>query len=396
MTKRQQFPIGHSINMAIQDIDPYPIFDRLLIDEPVSWADEIDMWYVTRRDDVLRVLSDTDTFTVVSDKSLMRQAMGYNMLTTDGVEQTRLRRPFASSFAPRSIRQYTEPFIAQLAGELTDEFSDFGEVDIKTEFADIIAIKVVVDSLGLEINDYTKVRQWVSDFSNVMSNFSHDPAVIKRGEQSFSQFAHYVQSHLDAVRINPNHSILSHLATQRRHHLTDSEIIDSIRVIIFGGVETTSALIMNTLYCLLSHPEQYQQVRTNPDELLPNAVEESLRYESPVQTCTRHVLKDVEIAGVRLKKGDTLQCMLGASNRDPLYFDNPNQFDIHRHNARDHLAFANGKHFCIGAGLARMEAIISLKVLIERCSNLRLLYPDRDKPRGYEFRSSPQLSVRII
>lgn len=394
MTKRQQFPIGHSINMAVQDIDPYPIFDRLLLDEPVSWVDEIDMWYVTRREDVLRILSDTDVFTVVSDKSLMRQAMGYNMLTTDGAEQARLRRPFSSSFAPRSIRQRTEPFIAQLAHELIDTFSDFDEVGIKTEFADIISIKVVIDSLGLEVNDYTKVRQWVSDFRDVMSNFSQDPDIIKRGEQSFSQFSHYVQSHLDAVRINPNHSILSHLATQTEYHLTDSEIIDAIRVIIFGGVETTSALITNTLYCLLSHPEQYEEIRQNPDELLPNAVEESLRYESPVQTCTRHVLKDVDIAGVRLKKGDTLQCMLGASNRDPSYFDNPNQFDVHRKNARDHLAFANGKHFCIGAGLARMEAIISLQVLMERFPNLRLLYPDRDKPRGYEFRSSHRLSVK--
>lgn len=395
MDKTKLFPIGDSIQMNQQNINPYPAFEKMLEREPVSWIGEIDMWYVTRRDDVLRILADTDTFTVVSEKSLMRQAVGYNMLTTDGTEQARLRRPFNSSFAPRGIRQFAEPFIASIAHDLIKSFADQTVVDIKAEFADIIAIKTIVDILGLDVEDYAQIRKWVFDFSQIMSNFAGDEAIIKQGQQSVQEFADYVQVHLDRLRNHPDDSVLGKMIHNSHHQLTDTELIDSTRVIIFGGVETTSALIINTLYCLLVHPEQLNTVRENLDKLLPNAIEEALRYESPVQTCTRHVLRDVEVAGVMLSAGDTLQCMLGAANRDPSHFIRPNQFDSYRDNSDDHLAFANGKHFCIGAGLARMEANISLNILLDRFLDLRLVFPDEDVPSGYEFRSPHQLRLNI-
>jgi cytochrome P450 len=365
----------------------------MLTDEPVSWISEIDMWYVTRRDDVLRILADTDVFTVVSEKSLMRQAVGHNMITTDGAEQARLRRPFNSSFAPRGIRQYAEPFIASVAQDLIASFADQTVIDIKAEYSDIIAIKTIIDILGLDVADTAQIRKWVFDFSQIMSNFAGDEVIIAQGKQSVQEFSDYVQSHLDRLRKNPDESVLGKMIHNTQ--LTDRELIDATRVIIFGGVETTSALIVNTLYLLLRHPEQLKAVRDKPDELLPNTIEESLRYESPVQTCTRHVLQDVEIAGVMLSLGDTLQCMLGGANRDPSYYHHPNQFDIFRDNAIDHLAFANGKHFCIGAGLARMEANISLKKLLEHSPNLQLAFPNDDLPVGYEFRSPHQLRLTL-
>ena len=395
MDKTTRFPIGDSVQMSQQHINPYPIFDSMLAYEPVSWIREIDMWYVTRRDDVLRILADTDTFTVVSDQSLMRQAMGYNMLTTDGSEQNRLRRPFNSSFAPRGIRQFAEPFIASVAQDLIESFANQNSVDIKAEFADIIAIKTIVELLGLDVVDSTQIRKWVFDFSQIMSNFAGDEAIITQGKQSAQEFSDYVQDHLDQLRHKPNESVLGKMMHNSHHHLTDAELIDSARVIIFGGVETTSALIVNTLYCLLAHPEQLRAVRKNPDGLLSNAIEETLRYESPVQTCTRHVLRDVEVAGVRLSAGDTLQCMLGAANRDPSHYEHPNQFDVFRGNAGDHLAFANGKHFCIGAGLARMEATVSLKILLDSFPDLCLAFPDEDIPLGYEFRSLYRLRLQL-
>lgn len=395
MDKSTVFPIGDRVQMRQQNIDPYPAFEDMLVHEPVSWIREIDMWYVTRRKDVLRILADTETFTVVSDTSLMRQAVGYNMLTTDGVEQARLRRPFISSFAPRGIRQSAEPFIASVARDLIESFASHDVVDIKAEFADIIAIKTIVDILGLNVGDYAQIRKWVFDFSQIMSNFAGDDAIIKQGQQSVQEFAVYVQSHLDALRNHPDDSLLGKMIHNPYHQLTDQELIDSARVIIFGGVETTSALIVNTLYCLLTHPEQLAAVRGNRDTLVPNAIEEALRYESPVQTCTRHVLRDVEVAGVVLSAGDTLQCMLGAANRDSSQFKLPNQFDVYRDKADDHLAFANGKHFCIGAGLARMEANTSIRMLLDYFAHLRLAFPDEDMPIGYVFRSPHQLRLNV-
>lgn len=390
------YPIGHTVNMREQHINPYPVFEQLLDHEPVSWIQELGMWYVTRRADVLRILADTDTFTVVSDQSLMRQAVGYNMLTTDGNEQTRLRRPFNTAFAPRGIREHAEPFIESLATDLIQSFNTQDVIDFKADFADIIAIQAVVAILGLEVSDYAQIRQWVSDFAAIMSNFSGDETIIKQGQKSVGEFSAYVQARLDTLRQAPDDSILSRMITHPDHQLTASELIDASRVIIFGGVETTSALIANTLYCLLTHPDQLTAVRDNPDELLPNAIEETLRFESPVQTCTRHVLCDVEIAGVKLSEGDTLQCMLGAANRDPAHYDDPHQFDVSRANARDHLAFANGKHFCIGAGLARMETLISIKTLLKQLPHFKLSSPTEDTPIGYEFRSPQHLRIVIV
>lgn len=391
----KSFPIGDTVQMTQQHINPYPVLESMLNHEPVSWVREIGMWYVTRREDVLRILADTDTFTVVSDTSLMRQAVGYNMLTTDGNEQTRLRRPFNSSFAPHGIRQFAEPYITSVAQDIIDTFTNKTTVDIKAEYADLIAIKTIIALLGLDVHDTAQIRKWVYDFSQIMSNFSGDDVVIRHGRQSVQEFTEYVQSHLDKLRQSPDDSVLGKMMNNPLHHLTDAELIDSARVIIFGGVETTSALIVNTLYCLLNHPQQFTAVQENPDGLLPNTIEESLRYESPVQTCTRHVLKDVTIADIKLSAGDTLQCMLGAANRDPAHYELPSQFDIYRENANDHLAFANGKHFCIGAGLARMEAIISIKLLLESCPKIQLAFPTDDIPLGYEFRSPHQLRLNI-
>jgi cytochrome P450 len=390
----QHFPIGEQVQMAAMAVNPYPTFNQMLVSEPVSWIREIGMWYVTRRDDVLRILADTETFTVVSDESLMRQAVGYNMLTTDGAEQARLRRPFNTAFAPRGIRADAVPFIEQLTHKLIDSFADKAPVDLKAEFADMIAIQTIISILGLPVADTAQVRRWVSDFASIMSNFNGDETVIQRGNQSIREFSDYVLHHVDILRTHPNETVLGHMVQSETQELSDAEIVDSVRVIIFGGVETTSALIVNTLWCLLTHPQQLDQVRANPD-LLANAIEEALRYESPVQTCTRHVLQDTEVCGVTLQTGDTLQCMLGAANRDPLYFDDANTFDIHRENARDHRAFANGKHFCIGAGLARMEAEVSIRILLECYKNLALTYPAEDVPHGYEFRSPHQLRVSL-
>jgi cytochrome P450 len=388
----QQFPIGAQVQMAAMGVNPYPTFSQMLEHEPVSWIPEIGMWYVTRRDDVLRILADTDTFSVVNDESPMRQALGYNMLTTDGTEQARLRRPFATAFAPRGLRGDAVPFIEKLAHQLMATFADKTTVDLKAEFADIIAIQTVINILGLAVDDYAKIRRWVSDFANVMSNFNGDEAISKRGKQSVGEFSDYVLHHVNILRQSPNETVLGRMVQETSYQLSDAEIVDAARVIIFGGVETTSALIVNTLWCLLTHPQQLEMVRANPD-LLPNAIEESLRYESPVQTCTRHVLQRTEVCGVTLASGDTLQCMLGAANRDPAYFHDANSFDIQRENAREHLAFANGKHFCIGAGLARMETDVSIRVLLERFKHLALAYPTKDVPHGYEFRSPEQLRV---
>ncbi|MEO0565225.1 MAG: cytochrome P450, partial [Chloroflexota bacterium] len=172
----------------------------------------------------------------------------------------------------------------------------------------------------------------VTAFNHVMSNYHGDEAVRAAGRTANDDLAGYVRARFAELRATPDDSVLGAMVAAH-NGLTERELIDAARVIIFGGVETTSALITNALWALLTHPEQLAVVRED-ESLLPNAIEEALRWEAPVQTCTRHVTRDVEIGGITLRKGDTLQCMLGAANRDPAHYDAPDVFDVRRENAR--------------------------------------------------------------
>jgi cytochrome P450 len=173
----------------------------------------------------------------------------------------------------------------------------------------------------------------------------------------------------------------------------EEEILAAARVIIFGGLETTAAMLPNTGLARLSHPAQYEVVCANP-HLLTQAMEESLRWEAPVQSCTRYVTRPIVVQEVEFLPGEMVQCMVGAANRDPEHFIDPEAFDLGRSNARDHLSFAMGKHFCLGAELARLEVEIGLRILFVCLPRLRLDPAWPSSPQGHEFRSPPRLEVR--
>ena len=151
-------------------------------------------------------------------------------------------------------------------------------------------------------------------------------------------------------------------------------------------------MLSNTVWALLSHPAQFAEVRRNP-ELIRPAIEEALRWESPVQTCTRHVTRAASLEGIALEPGEIVQCMIGAANRDEAFFPRPAEFDITRRNAGEHLAFARGRHYCLGASLARLEGEIGLGILFDRLPGLRLDPARPSAPQGHEFRSPASLYV---
>jgi cytochrome P450 len=374
--------------MADLSVDPYDTFRRLQESEPVSWIDEIGMWYLTRREDVLAALADTETFTVQHPGSVLESVLGTNMLTTEGEAQYRLRKPFLAAFAPRAVRAVAGAKIERLAHGLIDSFVAAGEADLKRLFADKLALLSVTAVLGLPIHDEDEFRRWYADFADGLGNFTGDPEIAARAAASKAAFAAYVGAQLAALRQTPDDSLLSEVV--RSTDLNDAEMIASVCVIIFGGLETTAALIANTLWALLVHPGLLAAVRADFG-LLPNVIEESLRWESPVQTCTRQITRDVTVRGVPLRAGEVLQAMLGAANRDSDHFPQPAVFDKVRADADDHVSFGHGKHFCIGAGLARLEGVIGVRAALERLPNLRL-HPDHPaKPVGHEFRSPPRL-----
>lgn len=383
------YPVGASMRISTLSINPYPTYARLLADEPIAWAPEIQMWVAARRADVQQILADTETFTVLSPKSLLRRILGRNMLTTDGAEQQRLRQPFVHPLAAKTVREHMTDRVQAQAHRLIDGFVQDGQVDLMADFSDPLALTVVTGTLGLPIHDYAVFRWWYHAFNAALGNFTHDPQIDQDGLTAKAAFAAYVRDHLDRVRRDPEDTLLSELALHSG--LDDDEIIDDMRVTIFGGLETTSALIGNCLWALLTHPDALAAVTADPTRQA-NAIEETLRWEAPVQTATRYLTRTLVINGVRLAEGETLQCLLGAANRDPAHFPDPDGFAIDRHNAKDHLAFGTGRHFCIGAALARLEAQVGLRALLERLPNLRLTHAE-DRPFGHEFRSPHRLRI---
>jgi len=380
------FPLGAGVRQAQLSRAPYPILRALQESEPVSWIEEIGLWYITRREDVMMILQDAATYTVVSPHSLLEDTFGRMMLSTDGEEHQRLRRPFTPLFTPKAVRQNNATFIEAKAHELIDAFESRGEVDLVTAFSDPLALYTVTAALGVPVQDFRIFRGWFTDIAHALGNFIGDAATRQRGRSAATAFGEQVAATLP--KGCPVHQI------QSNSDLNQEELLAALRVIIFGGLETTAALFSNTIWALLQHPEQLAAVRANP-VLLSNALEETLRWESPVQTATRHLTRSVTLRGVTLRAGDTLQCMLGAANRDPAHFTQPDQFDLYRPNAADHLAFAIGKHFCLGAALARLEGQIGLRVLFERLPSLRFHPHHPTHPQGHEFRSPANFYVRF-
>ncbi|MBK8023721.1 MAG: cytochrome P450 [Chloroflexi bacterium] len=257
--RRQAFPIGAEIRMAGLSANPYPLFQRLHAEEPVTWVDEIEMWVVARRADVQAILADPETFTVLSPRSVLRRILGRNMLTTEGDEQHRLRNPFSHAFAPRTVRQTMVAPIAAQAETLVERMYARGHVCLVDQFSDRLALLVLGSMVGLPIEDYDVFRGWFHDFNTALGNFTGNPAAEERGLRAQDEFAAHVRAALNACRRAPDGSLISDLAA--RGVLSDEEIADSLRVIFFGGIETTSALLVNTVWALLQHPAAFDRVR---------------------------------------------------------------------------------------------------------------------------------------
>jgi cytochrome P450 len=329
----------------------------------ISWITELGTRFVTRRADILTVLLDSTTFSVASPLSLLEDTLGPTMLSTDGLRQRRLRHPFNEPFNPTSVQTQMRAPITAYVHRVIDQFAEQGQVDLKAAFADRLALWTVMTLLGLPIHDFAIIRGWFTDIAHALGNFLHDPQVRRRGQAASAAFGDYARPHLQRLRSEPDDSVVATVISSGR--MTEEEILAATRVIIFGGLETTAALLANTVWALLSHPAQYEAVCAHP-ALLTQAIEEALRWEPPVQSCTRYATRPMVVQGVELAPGEMVQCMVGAANRDPNHFTDPNVFDVWRTNARDHLSFAIGKHFCLGAALARLETEVGRRILFER------------------------------
>jgi cytochrome P450 len=385
---------GRDIRLRDLAVDPYPILARLRAEEPVSWVDEARMWFVTRRADVVEVLRNPDVFRTDSPHSTIHDTFGDQMLSAEGERHRRYKSQCNTPFNARAVKAHAVPLTTTKVAALIEAFPRDGAVELRAALTSELAVYMVGTILGVPERLHGAIRGWYDAFAAALANFAWDPAVRAHGHGAVQEFREAILPVLRAHERLDDASLLGTLSRATSDRLSDDEIVANALIVLFGGIETTESTMLNVIWTLLHHPAALAAVRDDR-ALLTRAVEEAMRWEPAVQSCTRHAASSVTLAGVSIAAGEIVQCMLGSANRDPAYFTDPDRYDLMRPNATDHLSFGAGKHFCLGAALARAEVHVVLETLLDRFPALRVDPARLSAPYGYEFRSPPRLQVLL-
>ena len=385
--------------------DPYPLFHELRAAEPVTWAPELGMWLLTRRDDVVRVLADWERFTTDSPASTIRDIFGSHMLTTDGDAQIRYKRRFIGPFRRGPLERNLLQTVQSVLDGLMWDLKRGKSADLRDRVARPLSWRSICRILGLPEEDGARLVAWYDDFAAALQNFTGDRGAREAGKAAAREFSDYVTPFLQGREPVPEGSMIAALRTGADPYdpgrqpaapgadpLSEAEMVANLLIVLFGGIETTESMIGSALWAVLSHPAIAKDVAVNPARI-EDVIQESMRWDPAVQSCTRFTTEPVEIRGVSIPANEVVQCMLGAANRDPAHFPNPDRFDPNRPNARDHLAFGAGRHFCLGASLARIEAEQALARIFGGLPGLRLDPARPTRPHGHEFRVPPAVWV---
>jgi len=362
----------------------YETFARMRRDDPVFRQTGLDgktpIWFVTRYEDAATVPLDDERF--VRDYRLaldpeqleadstppIVQLIDNHMLSKDGEEHRRLRRLVTKAFTPRMVEQL-RPRIETIAGQLLDAIEADGHAELMEAYAFPLPIAVIAELLGIPTGDRDRFRTWSE--AMVMPSFGDEE--LARFVALMDEFVTYLHELFARRRANPTEDLVSALvaAHEQDDALSEDELVGMTVLLIVAGHETTVGLIGNAVLALLTHPGERERLETEPG-LLPTAVEELLRFDSPVErTLNRWATTEVELGGCTIRRGDLVIPILGSANRDEERFAEPDRLDLSRKDIR-HLAFGRGSHYCLGAPLARLEAEIALAALLGRFPTLRL------------------------
>ena len=352
------------------------------------------MWFVTRREDIIAVLRDAATFRTDSAHSTIRDTFGVQMLSAEGDIHRRYKSQCNAPFNAKSVAEHATPLVRDKVRELLDRAAGHRELELRSAVASELAVYMAATVLGVPQALHGAIRHWYDAFAASLANFRWDAEVRARGHAAVGAFHGAVLPLIREYERSPNASLLGTLSRITSDRLTDEEILSNSLIVLFGGIETTESTMLNVIWSLLRHPDVLARVRRERS-LLPRAIEEAIRWEPAVQSCTRHVARPVIFRGASIAEGDSVQCMIGAANRDPSHFADPDVYDIDRPNCGDHLSFGSGRHFCLGAALARAETVVLMESLLDRYPTLRFDDERPAAPYGYEFRAPRELNVVV-
>jgi len=376
--------------------NPYPLYRRLREEDPVHWDPYLHAWVATRYADVVTVLHRFRAARTPPPDRLQALGMGElrpiaalmvrQMLFLDQPEHGRVRRLAAVAFTPRRVARLRE-HIREIAERLVDELAGAGQFDVMSRLAAPLPAIVTAEMLGVPTEDHELLKSWSQDFAEMLGNFQHNPGRAKKTLESVEQMVAYFQDAVRKEAARPTDGLINALVTAEidGDRFTEEEIVANVIVTMVGGQETTTNLIGNGLLTLLRQPQQLQRLRSELS-LMPSAVEELLRYESPSQHTARLAPPGGVLGGQEIAEGTAVIAVMGAGNRDPERFPAPDRLDLGREDNR-HLAFGWASHFCFGAPLARIEGQIAFELLLTRFSELSLA-------PGAEIQWRPNLGLR--
>ncbi len=366
--------------------DPYPVYHQLRAADPVHWSEIMGSWVLTRYDDVVATMRDPRRFSSAGRHALSLDRLpeavrkkakpiydhyAVGLIHTDPPDHTRLRALVNKIFTVRAMESL-RPRVQAIVDELLDAAQPKGEMDVMRDLAYPLPVAIISQILGIPAEDHERFRYWNDGVNELTATGRTTEANIERGLPKFLHLRAYLKRLIEQRRREPEDDLLSALVAveEEGERLGEDELITTYQTLITAGFETTMNLIGTGLLTLLRHPEQLERLRANPASM-ESAVEELLRYETPFQRNWRVAAQDVELGGKRIERGQLVAQMLGAANRDPAIFPDPDRLDISRQSGR-HIAFGYGIHFCIGAPLARIEAAVVFSSLLRRFPVLRL------------------------
>ena len=357
--------------------DPYPLYAKLRERSPVHYSRLSDAVLLSRYKDVDTILRNHARFTVNPDLRKSRKVRykpppdERSILFIDPPDHTRLRSLVNKAFT-RSAINALEPRIREIMGVLLDDIGGPTGFDLMQAVAIPLPVIVIAEMLGIPQEDRAQFRLWSDQRARLL-----EPMLTrserKTAAEASVQLSEYFLSIIRSRQGEPRDDIMTRLvqAEEQGDTLSETEMLNMLRLLLIAGNETTTNLIGNGMLALLRHPDQLRALRDDPG-LIPAAVDELLRYDSPVQMTLRCAVEDCEISGIPVRSGQDVVLLGGSANRDADAFENPDQLDFNRPK-QDHISFGRGIHYCLGAGLARLEGRIAFEMLLERFDSLRLL-----------------------
>ena len=364
--------------------------DRLREQEPISWVPALGGWLVTSHALARELLSRRDEFTVWAEPNLVRASLGVMMLTTDGDEHARQRRPFEEPFGVRPVRERFAAPVRSRVDALIGELAPRGGCELVSEFAAPFAIGVAGDVLGLSLDDVARVQGFYEAFAGAMV-YDGDPEPQRRADAARAELNAILLAEIERSRARPDNSITSAVANDAASGLSDDEIAAQLRVISSARSRPSNRRSRTPCCCSCRISASSQSVHSEPG-LMGNAIEEGMRLIPPVAFIERWSATECELGGVALATGEFLGVSTVAANRDPAVFPDPERFEVRRGNARHHLTLSHGQHHCLGFNLGRMQCQVALTALLDRLPGLEIVHAP--EPTGFAFRRPETLELR--